>query len=54
LDSTTLIKILQVRRLLASPLWVDAVEKVFSGWRTKFFSPAGASHAAQREGANRM
>jgi len=31
LDSTTLIKILQVRRLLASPLWVDAVEKVFSG-----------------------
>jgi len=23
----------------------DAVEEVFSGWRTKFFSTAGGSHA---------
>jgi hypothetical protein len=32
----------------------DAVEKVFSGRRTKFFSHAGASHATQREGPHRI
>jgi len=43
-----------VKLQAAIPVWVDAVEKVFSGWRTKFFSPAGGSHAGQREGPHRI
>jgi len=36
------------------PLMTDTVEKVFSGWRTKLFSAAGASSARQREGPHRF
>src|SRR6266849_6634073 len=44
----------EVRFWWSGPLLADTVEKVLSGLRTKFFSPAGAPHARRREGPHRF